>query len=77
MILSHTLVSFVFEESGDGPRVLAWLVSFLIGAGASNTWAAVGAPFGCRVGGVMEPPRTGNSSASGTRCFVTVGLLLA
>jgi len=48
-------------------------------AGACNTCAAVGpVRVLCPLtwGGVGEPPRTGNSSALGTRCFCVAGVNL-
>lgn len=58
--------------SGLEPLVLDSLLPSFLGAAAWRTWAAVRTePFmgGVRVGGVIDPARTGNSSAFGTRCW--------
>ena len=58
-------------RSGEAPRVLGSLLpSLRAGGGACKTWAAVGplCPAPLTLGGVTVPPRTGNSSARGTRC---------
>jgi hypothetical protein len=75
--------------SGVVPRVLdSFTLSFRAGGGAWSTCAAVGTPLpfplgrapfnpGLLDGGVVDPARTGNSSAFGTRCLIVEGLLSA
>ena len=89
MQASLAFVAVDLAESGVVPRVLdSFTLSLRTGGGACNTCAAVGVPCpfplgntpfgpGLRAGGVMDPARTGNSSAFGTLCLTANGFFSA